>query len=302
MSCFRLIAAERANHPVSLMCEVLGVSRSGFHAWERRPPCSRDIEDLELVERIVRIHDKSRKSYGARRVHAMLRREGVRIGRKRVERLMRQAGICGMVRRRRGKTTVRVPGVETAPDLVKRDFNPTQPDRLWVADVTYLRSWEGWVYLAAVMDCHSRRIVGFSIQDHMRAELVVDALEMAVRARQPKAGLVHHSDRGSQYVSLVFTQRCEEAGIDVSMGARGCAYDNAVKESFFATLKKELVHPRSWPTKHELRLSVFEWIEAFYNRERIHSKLGYLSPVEFEASRFALRSIEENEEQKKEAA
>ena len=188
----------------------------------------------------------------------MLRRDGIRVGRKRVERLMRDAGICGMVRRRRGKTTVRVPGVRTRPDLVARDFNPTQPDRLWVADVTYLRSWEGWVYLAAVMDCYSRRIVGFSIQDHMRAELVVDALEMAVRARQPDAGLVHHSDHGSQYVSLVFAQRCEEAGIDVSMGAKGCAYDNAVKESFFATLKKELVHPRSWPTKHELRLQVFE--------------------------------------------
>ena len=283
------------------MCEVLGVSRSGFHAWERRPPCNRELEDRDLLERIRRIHRKSRRNYGSRRVHAMLRREGNHVGRKRVERLMRKAGICGAIKRRRGRTTVRLPGVETAPDLVQRDFNPTQPDRLWVADVTYLRSWEGWVYLAAVMDCHSRRIVGFSIQDHMRAELVVDALEMAVKARRPAAGLVHHSDRGSQYVSLVFAQRCEDAGIQVSMGAKGSAYDNAVKESFFATLKKELVHTRSWPTKHELRLAVFEWIEAFYNRERIHSKLGYLSPAEFEASRFALRPIE-NEEQKEEAA
>lgn len=301
MSCFRLIAAEKANHPISLMCDLLGVSRSGFHAWERRPPCNRELEDRDLVERIRRIHRQSRRTYGARRVHAMLRREGVWVGRKRVERLMRATGICGLVRRRRGKTTVRVPGVRTAQDLVERDFYPTQPDRLWVADVTYLRSWEGWVYLAAVMDCYSRRIVGFSIQDHMRSELVVDALEMAVRARQPNAGVIHHSDHGSQYVSLVFTQRCEDAGIAVSMGAKGCAYDNAVKESFFATLKKELIHTRSWPTKHELRLSVFEWIEAFYNRERIHSKLGYLSPVEFEASRSALRQTD-NEEQKKEAA
>ncbi len=209
---------------------------------------------------------------------------GIRVGRKRVERLMRLAGLSGLVRRRRGKTTIRVPGVRVADDLVERQFRPAAPDVLWVADITYLPTWEGWVYLTAVQDAYSRRIVGWSMADHMRAELVVDALQMALNRRQPGPGLIHHSDQGSQFVSLTFGLAARDAGIAVSMGSRGDAYDNAVAESFFATLKKELVHGRSWPTRRELIGEVFEYIEAFYNPIRRHSTLGYLSPVQFENS------------------
>jgi putative transposase len=259
---------------------VLGVSRSGFHGWLARPASGRALRDAELVERIRRIHADSRGTYGAPRVHAELRFQGVRVGRKRVERLMRSAGLSGLVKRRRGRTTVRVPGVRVADDLVRREFRPTAPDRLWVADISYLRTWEGWLYLAVVVDCYSRRVVGWSLQDHLRAELVVDALEYAVARRRPQPGLVHHSDRGSQYVSLVFGRRCRLARIELSMGATG--YDNAVCEAFFKTLKAELVDRRSWPTKAEARTAVFEFIECFYNRQRRHSTLGYLSPHEYE--------------------
>jgi putative transposase len=285
VSAFRFIAAEKANHPVSLLCDVLGVSRSGFHAWQTRPPSPRAVQDAALRARIATIHEESRATYGAPRVHAELRLEhDVRVGRKRVERLMRRAGLSGMVRRRRGRTTVSTPGIRTAPDLVARGFNPTAPDRLWCADITYLRTWEGWLYLASVMDCHSRRIVGWALTDHLRAELVDDALAMAVARRRPPAGLVHHSDRGSQYTSLIFTRRCRAVGIEVSMGAKGSCFDNAVLESFHATIKKDLIHRRSWPTKAEARVAVFEYIEAFYNRRRRHSTLGYLSPADFENS------------------
>jgi putative transposase len=199
VTAFRFIAAEKANHPVSLLCEVLGVSRSGFHAWQKRTPSRRATEDTRLLGLIEPIHEDSRRTYGSPRVHAELRLEhDVRVGRKRVERLMRHAGLSGMIRRHRGRTTVAAPGIRTAPDLVARDFNPTAPDRLWCADITYLRTWEGWLYLASVMDCHSRRIVGWALADHLRAELVDDALAMAVARRRPQAGLVHHSDRGSQ--------------------------------------------------------------------------------------------------------
>ncbi len=200
---------------------------------------------------------------------------------------MRAEAISGLMRRRRGRTTIRVPGVEVASDLVGRAFNPSAPDVLWCADITYLRTWEGFLYLAGVLDCFSRRIVGWSMADHLRSELVVDALQMAVARRRPGPGLVHHSDQGSQYVSLVFGQRCREASIAVSMGRKGSAYDNAVKESFFATLKKDLVHRRSWPTKAELRTAVFDYVETFYNPVRLHSTLGYLSPAEFEARALA---------------
>lgn len=209
------------------------------------------------------------------------------MSRKRVERLMRCASLSGLVRRRRGRTTIRVPGVAVAPDLVRRDFRPEAPDRLWVADLTYLRSWEGWLYLAFVVDCCSRRVVGWSMADDMRAELVVSALEMALARRRPGPGLVHHSDRGSQYTSLVFGERCREAGIDLSMGAKGSALDNAVAESFVASLKKELINRRSWPQRQELSTAVFDYIETFFNRERLHSALGYRSPEAFEAEALA---------------
>jgi putative transposase len=282
VTCFRLIDAKRAQHPVSLLCSVLGVSRAGYYAWKDRPRSERARCDDELLEQIRAIHAESRGTYGWPRVHAELRHRGVRVSRKRVARLMRAAGLSGMVRRRKGRTTVSLPGITTAPDRVRRDFAPAAPNRLWVADLTEIATWEGKLYLAVVVDCFSRRCVGWAMADHMRAELVVEALEMALWQRRPAVGLVHHSDRGGQYVSLIFGQTARAAGIDVSMGAKGCALDNAVCESFFATLKKELTRRRSWPTRRELESTVFAWIEGWYNRRRLHSTLGYLSPVDYE--------------------
>ena len=280
---FRFIAAKKAEHSIKTMCRVLGVSRSGYHAWAGRPRSARALEDERLTERIREIHRRNRTVYGSPRIHAELALgDGVRVGRKRVERLMRQAGISGMVARKRGRTTIRVPGVRVCEDLVDRAFLATAPNRLWVADITYLRTWQGWLYLVAVQDVYSRRIVGWSMADHMRAELVTDALQMALAQRRPAPGLIWHSDQGSQFVSLAFGQQARAAGIAQSMGSRGDCFDNAVAESFFATLKKELIHGRSWPSKAELRTEVFDYIETFYNRRRRHSALGHLSPAQFE--------------------
>jgi putative transposase len=278
-----LVSAEKARTPISMSCRLLGVSRSGYYAWAANAPSERALTDAWLIERIRAIHTAHRGVYGSPRIHADLRlAHGIRVGRKRVERLMREAGISGLVRRKRGRTTIRVPGVRVADDLVERQFRPDRPNMLWVADVTYLRTWEGWLYLAAVQDAYSRAIVGWSMAEHMRAELVVDALEMAVARRRPERGLIHHSDQGSQYVSLAFGQAARDAGIARSMGSKGDCYDNAVAESFFATLKKELVNRHSWPTRRALVGEVFEYIEAFYNRVRRHSTLGMLAPLEFE--------------------
>jgi putative transposase len=280
---YRLISAEKARTPVSMSCRLLGVSRSGYYEWERRAPSDRALTDAWLTEKIRQIHAAHRKVYGSPRIHAELRlAHDVHVGRKRVERLMRDAGISGLQIRKRGRTTVSVPGVRVADDLVERQFSPEAPNVLWIADVTYLRTWEGWLYLAAVQDAYSRRIVGWAMADHMRSELVVDALQMAVRRRRPAAGLIHHSDQGSQYVSLAFGQAARDAGIARSMGSKGDCYDNAVAESFFATLKKELVHRQTWPTRRELTSEVFEYIEGFYNRVRRHSRLGMLSPADYE--------------------
>ena len=285
MTAFRFIAAERANHPISLMCEMLEVSRSGFHAWQRRPPSDRALSDAWLTEKIREIHKANRRVYGAPRVHAELRMQyGIRVSRKRVERLMRDAGLSGLIPKKRGRTTIRVPGVRVADDLVQRRFRPDAPNVLWFTDITYLRTWEGWLYLAAVQDAYSRRIVGWSMAEHMRAELVVDALQMAVARRRPEPGLIHHSDQGSQFVSLGFGQAAAKAGIARSMGSKGVCWDNAVAESFFATLKKELIHRRTWPSREELRREVFDYIEVFYNPVRRHSLLGMISPADYEAA------------------
>ena len=281
MSLYRLIAAEKANHSISLMCRLLGVSRSGFHAWERRAPSDRALADAWLSERISTLHRESRGTYGARRVHAALRRQGVRVGRKRVERLMRARQLSGAVPRKRARTTIRVPGVRPAADLVGRDFAPSAPNQLWVADSKYVPTAAGWLYLAAVVDCFSRRIVGWSMRDDLRAELVVDALEMAVNRRQPKPGLIHHSDQGKQYVSLLFGERCRDADIDISIGCTS-AYDNAVAESFFASLTKDLLRRQQFRNRAEARTALFDYIETFYNRLRLHSTLDYLSPVDYE--------------------
>jgi putative transposase len=282
---FGFVDAEKARHSISTLCRVLGVSRSGFHAWATRRPSARALKDARLTERIREIHRANRRVYGSPRIHAeLVLADGERVARKRVERLMREAGISGMVRRKRGRTTIRVPGVRVCDDLVDRAFLAAAPNRLWVADITYLRTWEGWLYLVAVQDVYSRRIVGWSMADHTRTELVTDALQMALAQRRPAPGLIWHSDQGSQFVSLAFGQQARAAGIAQSMGSRGDCYDNAVAESFFATLKKELIHGRSWPAKAELRTEVFEYIEVFFNRRRRHSTLGFLSPVEFENS------------------
>ncbi len=264
------------------MCTVLGVSRSGFHAWERRAPSARSLVDAWLTERIAEMHRRSRDSYGVRRIYLDLRDEGVRVGRKRVARLMRTAGLSGYVKRRKGMTTIRVPGVRVADDLVQRDFNPQAPNRLWASDIKYVATWEGTLYLASVLDCFSRKVVGWAMRGDMQAELVVDAPEMAISRRRPSAELVHHSDQGPQYVSLLFGRRLRDEGIAQSMGPKGDCYDNAVCEAFHATLEKDLLRRRSFRTRQEARTAIFDWIEAWYNRERRHSRLGYRSPDQYE--------------------
>jgi len=290
VTAYRIIEAEKANGiPVSLSCELLEVSRSGYYEWSTRAPSDRELTDAWLTEKIVQVWKENRKVYGAPRIHAELRMAyGVNVGRKRVERLMKQAGISGLAPRKRTRTTVSVPGVRVADDLVRRQFRPEEPNVLWVADITYLRTWEGWLYLAAVQDAFSRLLVGWSMADNMEAPLVVAALEMGLRRRRPAEGLIHHSDQGSQYVSLAFGQAARDGGIAQSMGSKGDCYDNAVAETFFATLKKELVHRYSWPTRRDLTSEVFEYIEGFYNPRRRHSTLGMLSPVAFEAQHATL--------------
>jgi putative transposase len=279
---FSFIAAEKTDYPVAVMCRVFGVNRTAFHNWERRAPSDRALEDAWLTEKIKRIHAASRGVYGAPRIHAELRMEHGSRAQAPGPRLMKAAGIAGVRPRKRWKTAIRIPGITPATDLVERDFRPAGPNVLWVADITYLRCGEGWLYLAAVQDAYSRAIVGWSMATQMRATLVVDALRMALQRRRPGPGLIHHSDQGSQYLSLAFGRAAHEAGIAISMGSRGDAYDNAVAETFFATLKKELVNRRSWPSRLELQSAVFEYIEAFYNRQRRHSTLGMVSPAAHE--------------------
>jgi len=292
VSIYRYISeAKRAKElPVSLQCELLGVSESGYWAWVRRAPSDRALHDAWLTERIRHVHAASKGRYGSPRVHAMLRREGIRVGEKRVERLMRAAGLQGAHRRRRKGCTVGAEGVEPFSDLVGRDFRPEAPNRVWCADIKQIKTGEGWLYLAAVQDLFSRRIVGWAMAPHMRQELVMAALEMAVKARRPPKGTIHHSDHGGQFIGLTFGQACHDAGIAQSMGAVGSCFDNAVAETFFATLTKEcLLHdaPKTWATRAELRSAIFEYIEGFYNPTRLHSTLGMRSPAEFEANHAA---------------
>jgi putative transposase len=281
---FRLIEAEKAQHSVSRLCSVLGVTRAGYYAWRRRRRSQHLLDDAELAALIRRVHVESLETYGAPRVHAELREaDGVRVGRKRVARLMRQLGLEGVSRRgKRRRTTIVDPAVPPAPDLVQRRFTAERPDELWLADITYLPTHEGWLFLAVVMDACSRRVVGWSMRDDLKAELVVDALAMAVTRRKPPVGVVHHSDRGSQYTSLAFGRTLRESGLVASMGRRGDAYDNAACESFISTIKNELIKRRSWTSRDQARLAVFSYIETFYNPRRRHSALGYKSPIEYE--------------------
>jgi putative transposase len=275
------VSAHQALYPVAVTCRVLRLSRSGYYAWRSRALSARARADAELLSKIRRIHAGSRETYGAPRVHAELLAEGVSVGRNRVARLMKSAGLFGVSRRKGTRTTIRSRDGRAAPDLVKRNFTAEAPNQLWVADITYVPTWAGFVYLAAVLDVFSRRIVGWSFSLSLRKEIVLDALEMAIRQRQP-VGVIHHSDRGSQYTSLAFGRKCREAGVRPSMGSTGDAYDNAMCESFFATLETELLDRCSLRTRAEARLAVFDFIEGFYNPRRRHSALGYLSPVDFE--------------------
>ncbi len=285
MSAYRFIEAEKAAHSVPTLCRMLGVSRSGYYAWRSRPPSERARFDAVLSEKIETIHRNSRTTYGAPRVHAELRAIGIRCSRKRVAKLMRRAKLRGCLRGRRMKTTYRAALQQAAPDLVGRNFASEEPDRLWVADITYVRSREGFIYLAFILDACSRKVVGWSMATHLRTELVVDALQMAIARRKPAPGLVHHSDRGAQYTSLSFGKRLEDGGLLPSMGRVGSAYDNALAESFVATLKTELLYRNTWATRRVARTAIFEYIEGFYNTRRRHSALGYLSPAEFEEVR-----------------
>jgi putative transposase len=276
------VKANQATHSVGKMCRLLKVSRSGFYAWAERPMCERRRFDLMLTGKIAAIHRRSRGTYGSPNIHAELADDhGIRVGRKRVARLMRAAGLKGATLRRYVLTTQADPKAERPVDLVEREFYATAPDRLWVADITYIPTWSGFLYLAMVLDVFSRKIVGWAMDTNLKTELILEALEMAVTQRQP-SGVIHHSDRGCQYTSYAFGKRCREAGVMPSMGSVGDAYDNAMAESFFATLERELLNRRRFRSQAEARMAVFEWIEGWYNPHRRHSSLGYRSPVNYE--------------------
>lgn len=274
------MSENQAVYPIATMCRLLGVSTSGYYAWAKRRPSRRARDDAALLAEIRTAHAASHGTYGAPRIQIDLAERGLRVGRKRVARLMAAAGIAGVSRRKFVTTTVKRGG-RPAPDLVDRDFTAEKPDLLWVADITYVPTWAGFLYLAVVLDACSRRIVGWSMATTLATSLVLDALEMALATRRPN-GVIHHSDQGSQYTSVEFGQRCREAGVRPSMGSVGDAYDNAMCESFFATLECELLDRRRFKTQAEARMALFEFIEGFYNRRRRHSSIGYLAPIDYE--------------------
>ena len=273
--------ANQAHYPVTRMCRLLGVSTSGYYAWRGRGPSKRALSDASLTERISEIHAMSTGSYGSPMIHAELADLGVHVGRKRVARLMKAAGLQGVSRRKKRWTTRRDPESRPAPDLVDRDFTATGPNRLWVADITFISTWAGVLYLAVVLDVWSRRVVGWAMATHHRTELVLDAFNMAIQQRRP-SDVVHHSDQGSEYTSIAFGKRCKKFGVHLSMGSVGDCYDNALCESFFATLECELLDRFIFRTQREARLAVFRWIEGWYNPLRRHSSIGRMSPVNFE--------------------
>ncbi len=268
-------------YAVITQCRVLEVSPSGFYAWSKRLPSAHRQADTLPGDRIEAIHRYSRSTYGRPRIHAELREEGIAVSNKRIARLMQERHIQGASRRRTTVTTVRDRDARPAPDLVDRNFTAEAPDQLWVADITYVPTWAGFLYLAVVLDVYSRRVVGWSMANHLRTELVLDALNMAIFRRRP-LNVVHHSDQGTQYTSIAFSQRCREAGIQPSMGSVGDCYDNAMCESFNATLECELLDRNRFKTHREASLAIFDFIEGWYNPHRRHSALGYLSPNNYE--------------------
>lgn len=279
---YLFILAEKALYPITLMCQVLGVSRSGFYAWLARPQSTRERSDRQLAVQVAAVHERSRKRYGSPRVHAELRAKGVRVGKKRVARLMRQNGLQARGKRRFRKTTDSKHSHPIAPNLVAREFEVDAPDRVWVTDVTAIWTLEGWLYLAAILDLFSRRVVGWATSSSNDTELALDALRLAFRQRRPAPGLVHHSDRGSPYASSDYRAALRAHGIVASMSRKGDCWDNAVAESFFGTLRAELIDDERYPTRESCRRSIEAYVDDFYNIERRHSFLGYLNPIEFE--------------------
>ncbi len=292
---FRFIEAEKANHAVSTMCRVLEVSRSGYYAWSSRPPSERAVANAALLDEIRRVHAESDGTYGSRRVHAQLRRDGHEVNIKRVERLMRLEGIQGAYvppkRRCSPDGVLGVDGVKIWPDLVKRDFQPAGPNELWCSDMKQIETGEGVLHLASVLDCFSRKIVGWAMDPVADAPLVARALEMAVARRRPGEGLIHHADRGCQYTAVTFGSACRAHGITQSNSRKGNPHDNAAKESFFASLEKERLRQRTYATHEQARSSIFQYIEEFYNRRRLHSTLGYRSPEEAERDHHAALTL-----------
>ncbi|MGF1426124.1 IS3 family transposase [Kitasatospora sp. LaBMicrA B282] len=277
-------AEKQGGHNVKQACELLKVSRAAFYARRTAVPGPRAVRDAELTEKIADVHQASRGSYGAPRVHAALQRDGERCGRRRIARLMRRSGLQGRHRGRRQRTTIPDPHADARPDLVLRNFqpDPTALDTRWCGDITYIPTDDGWLYLATVIDIASRRVIGWATADHLRTELVTDALRAACHTRRPTGPVVFHSDRGCQYTSREFADLAREFGIRLSVGRTGQCWDNALAESFFATLKRELLGHRPWPSRAAARTAIFEWVEGWYNIRRLHSSLGYRSPAEYE--------------------
>jgi len=268
--------------PVDYMCRMLGVTRQGFYQWKKRGPSQRDRDDSALKTRIKVIFALHKGRYGVRRVHAELQGAGVRVGYKRVQRLMRMLGLVSVHPRPFRRTTVQAVEPSRLPDLVKRGFVPDAPNQVWYGDITYVKTWSGWAYIASVIDGYSRKVVGWAVENHMRTQLVIDALSMAITQRRPPDGVIFHADRGSQYTSREFVDFCRDNGVRNSVGRTGICYDNAAAESFWATLKKEYIHLHPFDTVARLKRETFEYIEGYYNTRRIHSSLGYLTPFEYE--------------------
>lgn len=276
-------AASKGNvFPIDYMCRMLGVTRQGFYLWKNRGPSQRDRDDSALKTKIKALFEFHKKRYGVRRIHAELQRGGVRVAYKRVQRLMREMGLVSVHPKPRKRTTIPSATPSQLPDLMGRNFTPVTPNTLWYGDVTYVRTWDGWAYVASVIDGYSRKVVGWAIADHMRTELVIDALQMALDRREPPRGVIFHADRGSQYTSKAFVEFCVKRGVRNSVGRTGICFDNAAAESFWATLMKEFIHLRPFDTVARLRRETFEFIEGYYNTKRIHSSLRYVTPTEYE--------------------
>lgn len=274
--------AYQAEYSIRAMCRVLEVSASGFYAWRSREKSTRRSEDEKLQQRVKAIHERSRETYGVPRVHRELRAEGTRVGRKRVARLMKAGSLAGVSRRKSTITTRRDRSARPAPDLLDRKFAADGPNQVWVADITYVPTWVGFLYLAVVLDVWSRKIVGWAMESHLRTSLVSDALDMALEHRRPEHGVIHHSDQGCQYTSIEFGARCRNAGVRPSMGSVGDCYDNAMCESFFATLECELLDRTRFRDHDEAKAALFDFIEGWYNTHRRHSSIDYNSPAHFE--------------------